>query len=90
MVARELLELREGIEFLDQRFASEIGNGLVTVEPDVFQLVLGHRLLLLRVFDDTARLCADCNLHPDFCPDLRQPPTIAIGMPHFQRYVQPS
>ena len=39
---REILQCGEFCEFLDLGLASEVGNGLVSVEPDVFEFVLGH------------------------------------------------
>ncbi len=39
---RELFQLGKCAEFLDLRFAPEVGHGLVTVEPDIFQFVLRH------------------------------------------------
>ena len=39
---RQLLELREALEFLDLGFAAEVGDWLVTIEPDVFQFVFSH------------------------------------------------
>ena len=40
---RELFELRKAGEFLHLSLAAETGNGLVTVEPDVFEFVFSHR-----------------------------------------------
>src|ERR1017187_6346155 len=39
---REFFEIRKGIEFLDLGFAAKVGNGLITIEPDVFQFVFRH------------------------------------------------
>ena len=39
---RKLVESREAVEILDQGFATEVRNGGVAVEPDVFQFVFGH------------------------------------------------
>ena len=36
-------ELREACEFLDLRFATEIRNGFITVEPEVFEFVFRHK-----------------------------------------------
>jgi hypothetical protein len=40
---RELLEARQAAELLHLRLAAEMRDGLVAVEPDVFELVLAHR-----------------------------------------------
>ena len=51
---RNLLESQEAVEFLDQRLASNVGSGLVPVEPDVFQFVNFAILSLVGVY-----FCAD-------------------------------
>ena len=43
---RQLLEGREASEFLDLGFAAEIWHGCVSIEPDVFQFVFGHNILV--------------------------------------------
>ena len=44
---REFFQFRESLEVFDERFAADVRNGGVTVEPDVFQLVLCHMRLVL-------------------------------------------
>jgi hypothetical protein len=39
----QFFELREATEFLDLRLAAKVRHGLITIEPDVFQFVFGHR-----------------------------------------------
>ncbi|MCY1237984.1 hypothetical protein D9M72_507020 [compost metagenome] len=41
----QLLKRRKSIEFLDQGLAAQVRGGLVTVEPDVFELELCHFVL---------------------------------------------
>jgi hypothetical protein len=38
----QLLQFRKALEFLDLGFAAEVGDWLVTIEPDVFQFVFSH------------------------------------------------
>ena len=42
----QLLEGRLAVELHDLRLAAQVRDGLVAVEPDVFELVLGHPVLL--------------------------------------------
>src|SRR5207302_9807186 len=39
---RKLLERRKCSEFLDLRFAAQVGRRRVSVEPDILELILGH------------------------------------------------
>ncbi len=39
---RELFQGRKLVEILDQGFAADVGNGGVTVQPDIFQFILRH------------------------------------------------
>ena len=38
----QLLQLRKALKILDLGFAAEVGDWLVTIEPDVFQFVFSH------------------------------------------------
>jgi hypothetical protein len=42
----ELFELWEGVEFLDLSFSAKVWDRLVAIEPDIFEFVLGDRLLV--------------------------------------------
>jgi hypothetical protein len=44
---RKLREIGECAVFLDLRLAAQVRDGRIAVEPDVFELVLRHRLLLV-------------------------------------------
>src|ERR1700716_2322003 len=47
---RKLFQCRKAIELFDESLAADVGNGLVTVEPDVFKFALRHYSLPVNVY----------------------------------------